>query len=287
MVENMDNMRDITSYSDYRQYLKDYVAYKKSLGYISNRWFAQKVGINSSSWLTVVLQGRKGISAKIANKISQVLKHSRAEAEYFEALVLFNQARITEERNLYYRQLLSLRKSLDIQKMDGEQYEFYATWYHSVVRSIIGMMDFRDEHAFVARNVNPPITEAQVVKSVALLDRLGLIKKNEDGFYRLSSSAISTGEEWKSVAVSGYQQETMKMGWEALDRFKSGKRDVSTLSLGISEQGMNAIKEEIRAFRKKIMQIAVDDEPADRVYQMNIQFFPMSEPLPEAKRMKK
>jgi len=268
-------MKDLTQFTDYRTYLKEYIKFKKKLGYISNRWFAQRVGINSSSWLTVVLQGKKGVSKATANKISKVLKHSDFEAEYFEALVLFNQAKTNEDRNRYYNQLLGLRKEKRVEKVDENQYEFYATWYHSVVRSLIGLIKFKDDFARLAKMVKPQITPAQAKKSVELLENLDLIKKNEESNYELSSANVTTGDHVRSLAIANYQQETMKQGWEALDRFSKEIRDVSTITMGISEKGFGQIKDEIQAFRKRIIKIATEDEPADRVYQMNLQLFPM------------
>ena len=77
-------MKPLTNYTDFRSYLKDWIDERKSLGLPgSNRWFAMKMGINSTSWLTSVAKGSKGLSKATANKLSEILKHSPIEARYF------------------------------------------------------------------------------------------------------------------------------------------------------------------------------------------------------------
>jgi uncharacterized protein (TIGR02147 family) len=61
----------------------------------------------------------------------------------------------------------------------------------------------------------------------------------------------------------------------AHDRTRREERDISALTLGIGEEEFEAIKARIQAFRKEIMEMAVASKEADRVYQLNFQFFPV------------
>ena len=50
------------------------------------------------------------------------------------------------------------------------------------------------------------------------------------------------------------------------------------MTLGVSAEGFAAIQEEVREFRRRVMQIAAQDT-ADRVYQLAVQLFPASRPV--------
>ena len=182
-------MKPLTEYTDFRTYLNEWVEDRKSQGLPgSNRWFAMKMGINSTSWLTSVLKGVKGLSKATANRLSQLLKHSPIETRYFETMVFFNQARTIEERNRYYKELNALQKLKDVRTVRPNQYDLYSTWYHSAVRSLIGMHLFgADAKDFerLASLVSPPITASQARRSVKLLEQLDLIKLNGQGFFEL------------------------------------------------------------------------------------------------------
>ena len=189
-------MKQLTDYTDFRAYLSDWIEERKSHGLPgSNRWFAMKMGINSTSWLTSVIKGAKGLSKTTANKLSEIFKHSPVEIRYFETLVCFNQARTIEERNRYYQELCGIRKLREVRTVGPDQYEYYSTWYNSAVRSLIGMHLFRPtlpDFQRLAAMVSPPITAAQARKSVNLLQKIGFVKIDGQGNMALTSTALSS-----------------------------------------------------------------------------------------------
>jgi uncharacterized protein (TIGR02147 family) len=273
-------MKPLTSYTEFRSYLKDWINERKSLGLPgSNRWFAIKMGINSTSWLTSVVNGAKGLSKASANKLSEILKHSPIEARYFDALVSFNQGRSIEERNKYYQELSTLQKLKDVRTVKPNQYDFYSTWYHSAVRSLVGLHRFAAldrDYERLAALVSPPITLSQARKSLNLLVELGLVRKDAGGVYELVSSAIRTGEEIRSLGIANFQQETMRLAQESLDRHPLDERYIGTATVGVSEETFRKIKEILIGASDKIAEIANADANADRVYQVNLQAFPLS-----------
>ncbi len=273
-------MKPLTEYTDFRTYLNEWVEDRKSQGLPgSNRWFAMKMGINSTSWLTSVLKGVKGLSKATANRLSQLLKHSPIETRYFETMVFFNQARTIEERNRYYKELNALQKLKDVRTVRPNQYDLYSTWYHSAVRSLIGMHLFgADAKDFerLASLVSPPITASQARKSVKLLEQLDLIRLNGQGFFELTSSAITTGENIRSLSVANFQQETMRLAQEALDRYPREERYIGTVTVGASAVAFEQIRKVLMDANEKIAEIANADADADRVYQVNVQAFPLS-----------
>jgi uncharacterized protein (TIGR02147 family) len=270
----------ITSFLDFREYLKAVVDAARANGEpVTNRSFAEALSINSSSWLTNVLSGAKGITTETAQAISDYLGHNSWERKYFKILVNFNQAKTVEKRNSHFTTLKQhlLQKGYSfLHVLEPDQYEFYSKWYYTAVRSLLGMFPMGDEYNRIARLTSPSITTAQAKKSVKLLSKLGFIKKNDKGCYELTGTAITTGPDVKSLAVANFQRETMKLGIDAIDRYPQSVRDISTMSVGISEEGYKKITEILADSRKTIADIANSDPNADSVYQINIQVFPLS-----------
>jgi len=87
---------------------------------------------------------------------------------------------------------------------------------------------------------------------------------------------ITTGEQAVSHSISTFHRKTMDLARDAIDRFPRSDRDISTLTLGLSEDGRAKAREEIRRCRRKLLEIAKQDERSDRVYQFNFQAFPVS-----------
>ena len=269
-------LTDIYGYLDYRKFLQDLYAEKKSKGrFFSYRYLAQKTGLKSVGFFTWVLQGKRNLSPHLVLKFAQVFKLNKQETEYFELLVSYNQAKSHEEKKHYFDRLICLKRT-SAKIVDADQYEFYEKWHYSAIREWIGMQPFKDDYVKLARSLAPAITAAEARKAVELLDRLSLIVKDADGYFVRKDSTISTGQAWKSLAITHFQGQACDLAKQALDRFAKGERDMSTMTLSCSQATFDAMRERLKALRQEFAEMAKNDADPDRVLQCNFQVFPLS-----------
>ncbi len=279
--EDKKAMPEISKYTDYRKFLRDYYDEVKSKNHaFSYEVFSQKAGINSKGFVYNVIQGARNLSKSHIFKLSQAMNLNKYESEYFENLVAFNQAKSSKEKNYFYEKMASVKsngkKAWKPQIVRKDQFEFYSKWYHSVIRSLIDMYDFRDDYEWLAKKVYPRIKPMQAKKSVALLEKLGLIKKQTDGIYKVTDKSITTPKEVKNLAVHNFHKETGALALSAISELPIQKRNITGMTLGISKQTFEKMCDQINAFRAKLLQQAEQDQNADTVYQLNFQFFPVS-----------
>jgi uncharacterized protein (TIGR02147 family) len=206
---------------------------------------------------------------------------SKTGASYFENLVYFNQAKNFSERDHYFEKLNSLptptAESSAARKLRNDQYELYANWYHAAIRSLIDLYPkISGDYAALAKMVYPAIKTSQAKKSVELLVRLGLITRKNNHAYKINDARLTTGEEVQSLAVQRFHIDTMKLAEQAIKRLPKDKRNISGLTLGISQETYEKVRKLIYECQKKIMDVADKDEKADRVYQVNFHAFPVS-----------
>lgn len=274
-------MKSVFEYTNYRHFLKDYYEERKAESGFTYRDFSELTGMNSSSWLLHLIKGAKNLSQDTAQRIAKALKMGKAEAGYFELMVPFTQAKTSEARDRIYQRMLGLKRKLRIAKLGEEQYDYYTKWYHPVVRSLVTKVDFgtgpggAPDFSRLARCLVPPITPAEARKSVKLLEKLDLIVQGPDGRWRQKNAMVSTGDELASLNVANYHKQVSRLAEAAHDRASREERDISALTLGISEETFGAIKSRIQSFRKEVMELALASQSADRVYQLNFQFFPV------------
>jgi uncharacterized protein (TIGR02147 family) len=138
------------------------------------------------------------------------------------------------------------------------------------------MYPFKDDYAWLARNVFPAISVKQAKYSVRLLEQLGLVEKKNDGVYALTSKNITTGNEITALAALNFHKEAGQLVGHALDTLPREKRNVTGLTLGISKEMYQKICDEIQSFRARIVDIVQDDIGADRAYQLNFHLFPIT-----------
>jgi uncharacterized protein (TIGR02147 family) len=272
-------MANVFNYTDYRKFLGDFYAEEKSRSRKFNyRSLATSVGFKSAGHFTQILNGRANISARLVERFVAALKLNKREAAYFRHLVQYNQARSHEEKKQHFESMISFRES-SIKVVDVRQYEFYDKWYYSAVRE---MLDFfpcdGNNLENLGKMVQPAIHPAEVAKSLSLLEELGMIKKDLNGLYKKADPVITTEYEAQAVAINNFVISTADLAKEAIDRFPRNERNLSWMTLSVSQEGFETIQEELRAFRARALEIARQDAKANRVYQFNFQVFPMSKP---------
>jgi uncharacterized protein (TIGR02147 family) len=279
-------MVNVFDYSDFRQYLSDYYEEKKmdNPGF-SYQTIANKAGLKSKGFIYNIINGRKILSKSNCFKLSQALGLNQYEAEYFENCVAFSQTDNHLERKNILEKMNNIKNigklPSEAQLLRKEQYELVSNWYHVMVRSIIGMYGFKGDFRQLAKMINPSISPTQAKHSVQLLEKLGLINKEEDGNYTISEAGITTGKDVMNIAFQNFHLSCTDLAKRAISVFPVNKRNVTGLTLGISEKTYQQICNEIQIFQTKIMEIADRDEDANRVYQLNFHFFPTSDTDPE------
>lgn len=272
--------KKIFEYLDYRGFLKDYYNAKKEANpAFSLRVFSDKIGFKAKDFISRVMNGDKNLSSQSIPKVASGLRLGKHETEFFVALVKFNQAETTEERNGAFEEMQAVLKVVrfaEKQHLLGHtQYMVYSHWRHLTIRSLIGMYGFDGDYETLARRVHPRITAEEAKKSVKLLEDCQLINKNKNGKYELTESAITTGDRTSKLALQGFHQQCLKLAADSIDRDPPGKRHISGLTLGISQEGYERIVERINAFRKEIALIAEEDKNSDKVFQLQFALFPV------------
>ena len=279
MAEKQEH-RKIFEYLDYREFLRDYYQSKKAANpAFSLRAFSDKIGFKAKDFISRVMQGDKNLSTQSIQKIVTGLKFGKREASFFEDLVWFNQAETMDEKNSWFQKMQNELKIVRFTEGQHQlafyQYQVYSHWRHLVVRSLIGMYGFHGDFTSLAKSVHPTITIEEAKESVELLEKCNLVKKNEDGSYELVNKDITTGDRTSKIALRGFHQHCLALGAESIDRDPPTMRNISGLTLGISQAGYEKIVERMSAFRKEIAQIANEDKDADKIYQMQLLLFPI------------
>jgi len=268
-------MVKILDYYDYHKYLRRYYEERKALdSNFSYRYIQHHVGIDPG-YLVKIFQGQKEISLKYIPKLAKLLQLSKREAQYFELMVQFSRAKKNHQIKSFFEKMLDFLE-FDKKRVETDKYEFYQKWYYTAVREAIGIFRFKGDYTKLAKKIQPQIKPSEAKKSVELLMRLGFVKKNRDGTYEVTSRFITTGEEWNSIAIRSYQEETLKLAQQALNNIPKNERDISTLTLSLSPMGFSKAKEVIKRCRKEMLEIAHGDIDVTRTFQVNFSMFPVT-----------
>jgi uncharacterized protein (TIGR02147 family) len=104
-----------------------------------------------------------------------------------------------------------------------------------------------------------------------------LIEKNSAGFYRAVNTVITSGAKVRDLNIANFQKNMADMSKQALDTVASSQRNISTLTCSVSKEVFDEISNEMDAMRKRILSMIQQDENEDRVCQLNLHLFPLSD----------
>jgi uncharacterized protein (TIGR02147 family) len=276
---------NIYTYLDYRHYLNDlFASLRDAKPSFSFRAFAKMAGSSSPNYLQLIRDRKLNIRLSGIHALSQAVKLTIRERRFFEYLAAFDHAKTHDEKDRYFRSILQAREYREIRTLDREQYELFSHWYIPVIRELITSPCCSGDPVRIGETIVPPVSPAKVRKAVRVLESLGLIRRNGDGVWTQTDRVVSTPSEVLSFAVMTYHKNVIALGRDALDRFGPEERDVRSVTVGVSEGGYAEVKKRTEAFWKEILAFSATEKAADRVYQINLQLFPMSKSKAKGER---
>lgn len=273
----------IWEYTDYRQWLTHTFQARKALhSWYSYGVLAQRAGFKARDFLLRVMRGERCLSAEGSAKLASALDLSRKEQDYFLALVGYNQARTDREREVAWGRLqhaLAKSQNASLPRLLTDVHrEVLGQWHHLAIRSMLEMAPDRGDWDELGKRLHPPRSAAVVKRSVKLLQQGGLVECDADGFWRATTKAIATPAEVGSPAIRNFHRECLDLARASLEDISAEHRNITGLTLGISERTYRLVCDRITELREEISRLADADSNADRVYQVTMAVFPLSHP---------
>lgn len=276
----------LNGYLDYRLYLKDYYEYRvktdKGRRPYSYAVFSAAADIKSPSYLKLIIEGKRNLSLEMAEKFARALQFNKQETEEFVKLVEFSQAQDAVERNRHFVDLVNIRllKKMERGEISKDQWEKLPNWLSWILFSLVDIKDISFEAKELLKLLGPIASEETLTSAVKNLFEAGVLRRNEaTGEIYKAKELISTDQNVPVELVRKLQMDLLYLGLESLFKENPVDREVGALTLALTEEEFNQIKFEIRQFKKRIAKDIVAKRVStkgERLYQLNLQFFPIS-----------
>ncbi|HEY8942775.1 MAG TPA: TIGR02147 family protein [Polyangiaceae bacterium] len=268
---------DVFRFRDYRAFLREHYARNKQrkAGY-SLRAFSRTAGLRSPNYLKLVMDGDRNLTPAMALRFAESCGLTGEAVEYFCELVAFNQAQLAQERELHYERLKRFSRFRKVFKLETAQSEYHSEWYIPAIRELVVRSDFREEPAWIASTLCPPISPAQAKRALDVLLSLGLLVRDATGCLVQSDELVETPDGPLGHHVVEFHRAMMARAAEALDIVPREQREIASLTLCVSAEQFERLKAELEAFRRVLLQRYAVVPEAERVVQLNLQCFPLS-----------
>jgi len=266
------------SYMDYRQFLQDYYEKRKSENpSFSFRMFSRMAGLGGDTYLRMVMKGLRNLSPSSIRKFTHALKLNCKEEEYFENLVLFNQAKTERDRDVYFDRLIQIKPLPKLQGIEKDQLEYLKNKNYVVIREMVALPHFQEDPEWIASNFRPPLKPREVTKTIEALIRLELLKRDEDGKLKHSKTMLATLPQDYSLEIYNYHRSIISEAKDKVLNSKPDLREVVSITVPAHKESILAIKKALKEVQEKIMHYASEQNVNyDDVYQINFQLYPLT-----------
>ena len=243
---------NVFEYLDYREFLRDHYRCRRETEYgFSHRSFSRRAGLRSSNYLKLVMDGERNLTPEMASQFAGACGLGERESDYFCELVAFNQARDARERDRCHERLRRFREYRNIHKLDDAQTAYHSSWYIPAIRELAALENFSDDPKWIASLLKPKITPGQAQQALDTLLELGLLVRRGDGRIEQSSPLVTTGSGPLGYHIANYHRTMLAQAADALDTVPREEREISSLTLCISQEVLLELKERIREFRRE------------------------------------
>jgi uncharacterized protein (TIGR02147 family) len=268
----------VFAYLDHRALLRDLFAERKAtVRGFSHRSFARRAGLRSTNYLKLVMDGKRNLSAEMAPRFAAGFSLARAESAYFCDLVSFNRAQTEDERAHAHERLMRHRRHREMRQLDAEQARYYERWYVPVIRELVRAPAFREESKWIARALGSLITPAQAREALRILVDLGLLTRDSKGRLRQTDGVVTAGAGPLGKHVVSYHCAMLDRAKHAIAHVSRDEREIASITVCTSQAAMLELKRRMAEMRAEWLDFAERHGPPERVVQLNLQLFPLSQ----------
>lgn len=268
---------DVFTYDDYRTLLGDYYVKKKEAQpYFSYRAFARRTGFRAPNHLQRVIHGDRNLSSEAAVRYARAMGLDAEEQGYFCLLVERQHATEEEDISRLTGKLLAMRRYHGARRLDEAYAEYHSRWYIPAIFEMLGLRDFVADPRWIAPRMRPPIAEEEAARALAVLEELHLVEKHEGRLIPVDP-VLTTGDEARRRAIADYHKTMIESAKASIDLVPSDERDISALTMCMSQGGLERLKSRIQEFRKELLSLSTDENDGEEVVQLNMQLFPLTQ----------
>ncbi len=235
----------------------------------SIRGFAKKAGISPAT-LSLILQGKRKVSRKLATQLSERLLFDPQErSEVFHSFLNRKAKNSEQAKETGYIQL-----SID-------QYRLISDWRAFALLSLIKTSGFRSDRQWIAKRLGISAEEAE--ETIQRLKRLEMLRET-GGKLQRSVSKYRTTEDVANLSLKQSHLQTVELAHASLENDPVDRRDFTWLTLPFDMSKLAAAKTLIRKFQDDFCALMEENAEPTEVYRMAIQLFPLTKTNDETRK---
>lgn len=269
---------EVFSHLDYRLFLKELVAaLKAQRPEFTMRYFAEKAGFGSPSYLKMVIDGKRQLTEKSMDQFCAALLISGREKKYFTTLVKYNQETHPDQKNRLFDELTQLRPRKTLTPIVKNQIKYLTHHHYACIREMVLLKDFQENAKWLASRCLPRITPQEARDAIQTLLDLGFLKRDENGRLIQSEPVVGTQAQTEFVEAFNFHDAVLSKARQCLSQSKQEERHFEALTIPVTPQLYTTIRNKIqKLIEESLDEVNHSKNDFNDVYQLNVQLFPVT-----------
>ncbi len=209
----------------------------------SMRGFAKHLKISAGE-LSEILHGKRQLSFKSAQRISEALGLTPVEDQYLFQLVSNGKSSSLNPKSGKMNQVYERR-----QVLEDSTFQLLSDWYYFALLNLMDCKGFRWDTLWISKRLN--ITRTQAKMAMELLLKVGLVKESK-GQYKVDHDIVLSPDGIPSEAVRNYHRQVLEKAKNSLEEQRPAERDITGVGFAMDPKYLPAIKKDIAAFQETL-----------------------------------
>jgi len=192
--------------------------------------------------LSEILNGKKGLSPKLAQSIAIHLRLPDWEIRYFCDLVAKEHAKSPRIRAEAKRRLQDHKQENSVRLLNQQTMKSLTSWVDLAILELTYLKDFKGSTSWIARKLH--VDETTIQASVKRLEQARLLEiNNETGAWIDVSPLFSSTDGIPSEAIRNFHKTVLNVALKKLDSNDVNSRIVKTVVFSVSDENVPKAKQ--------------------------------------------
>ena len=265
----------IFDFDDYRDFLIKVGMPDGLYSHTSNNLqaWAKRLGYKSPSSLTMVLKGQRSPSFDMTRALSDDLKMTVKEKQYFELLVQLEKA---NKKDKDPKEILLKIASLNTDKnsisLGLKEFSAISEWYFLAIKQLISTPSFIEDEDWIYRRLRKKVTPSQIKNALNIMIEMETIGRDKNGRLVVQKEGLLTTNDVPSSAIKRHHFGMINRSLEAINEQDVNERQVTSVTMKVKNEDVLEAKKYIFDFIKDFNEKFSTTE-ANELFQLNMQFF--------------
>ena len=264
-------MSELLVYSFFsgREYVTAWVGWKNAQRRYTFSQLARAADV-SEGQLSNYRHGKRVLNEAQARRVGRSMGLRSARLEFFQRLVKLERSRSTEEREHALQRIVSHQEFGRALPLRQETLAYMVGWLYPALHELSRVAGFRPTLAWIRPRLALPASGEEIGDALDGLKTLGCIPSGD--------VCVRTDHDAMESSSYEYHRMVLRTAATALDRVPPADRQFSSLTVTVSQEDADRIRQRVRDLCTELMHLTHGERVGEQVVlQLNVQLFPLAD----------